>query len=375
MEINAKKLMVPERLDLVAKYLFAKEVLENGVIHPMTLQLYLNHIEAFSGGTFKEPNQPKKNSPESYVNTFIDVILSLKEKGFDNKTAIPISQTGVILDGAHRTAASAVLNLNVCVQTVENNAIYDYIFFRNHLLDDRDIEYLVCRYLDITDSTFGIIFSNNQEKTDLILKKKKISCIYKKRVNINPNMADNIVSEIQSLKSEALPESVVNAITDMSNTRVVINVISLTDEILNMVSSDGTVLYFSYDKEEVRRLANIFFNTNSLTLISTLPKKEYIKLFDDNLQIQHLSNVDYTNIVCINGINCDYRAIARNTLSIYRCCLLYVFSVFSKIRYSILFFRRKLRNVRSYIRDYLADKKIFFVIKTWHYIKGKGYKL
>lgn len=59
--INARELLVPGRIDLIAKYKYI-EAKEKGYNCKFINELYDKHIEAFSAGSYNEPGNDEKNS-------------------------------------------------------------------------------------------------------------------------------------------------------------------------------------------------------------------------------------------------------------------------------------------------------------------------
>ena len=87
----------------------------------------MSHIKAFNN--FYEPDG-RKNSPKDFIEEFNTLIDNIKSCNGLNKTIIPISTTGIPIDGAHRIAISLYLNLEIkyCVFDLLDGK-YDEIFF------------------------------------------------------------------------------------------------------------------------------------------------------------------------------------------------------------------------------------------------------
>lgn len=97
--IDPYKLFTPERLDLIIKRrLFSSWI--NGNDDDADL-IYLRHIAARAGAT--EPLS-------SYLPKARRLFVSLQIDGFEGDP-VPLNRNGKLLDGAHRTAATAALNI------------------------------------------------------------------------------------------------------------------------------------------------------------------------------------------------------------------------------------------------------------------------
>lgn len=152
LEIYAKELIKPERIDLAIKYYYI-ECRETGKDLPFAEELYAAHIDAFSDGIYREFGSDHKNSLERYRETFCELIDEIKKNGFDASISlIPVGKGDVLLDGAHRVACAAYFNQKVKIIRFHHLSVcYDYSFFRKHLLEERLLELAVRRYLEIKD--------------------------------------------------------------------------------------------------------------------------------------------------------------------------------------------------------------------------------
>ena len=145
--VNAKDLIVSERIDLIAKLLYVRARCENLQTNYFT-DLYKATIESFSDGTFLEPGNPAKNSFSKYIEEFDRIISSVKSHGFDpNKSIVPIGENGSIIDGAHRVAACAYFGEEINVLKINGaNVVYDINYFKKKLLDNAFLSFSMYEY-------------------------------------------------------------------------------------------------------------------------------------------------------------------------------------------------------------------------------------
>lgn len=96
------------RYDVFIKYYYVQAYItqEN---YELAKKIYLNHIKSFNN--FIEPDG-KKEGPQSFIENFNSLIENIKCVGI-NKTIIPITPNGEIIDGAHRLAIALYLDLAV----------------------------------------------------------------------------------------------------------------------------------------------------------------------------------------------------------------------------------------------------------------------
>lgn len=114
------------RFDIFIKYYYVKSYIENYDLNEAT-KIYLSHIKAFNN--FNEPDG-RKNSKNDFIKSFNTLIESARFCNNLDKTIIPISTTGIPIDGAHRIAISLYFNLKIqyCVFDLLDGK-YDEIFF------------------------------------------------------------------------------------------------------------------------------------------------------------------------------------------------------------------------------------------------------
>lgn len=123
---NAVNLLSKYRFDIFVKYYYVKSYIENKDMTEAK-EIYLSHIKAFNN--FYEPDG-KKKSAKDFIEKFEALIENIKFCNNLDKTVIPISTTGIPIDGAHRIAIALYFNLEVryCVFDLLDGK-YDDIFF------------------------------------------------------------------------------------------------------------------------------------------------------------------------------------------------------------------------------------------------------
>lgn len=123
---NPINLLSKYRFDIFVKYYYVKSYIENYNFENAK-EIYLSHIKAFNN--FHEPDGRKSNASD-FINKFNSLIENIKLCKNLDKTIIPISTTGIPIDGSHRIAISLYFNLEVkyCVFDLLDGK-YDEIFF------------------------------------------------------------------------------------------------------------------------------------------------------------------------------------------------------------------------------------------------------
>lgn len=123
---KAVNLLSKYRFDIFVKYYYVKSYMENEDITEAK-EIYLSHIKAFNN--FYEPDG-RKNNAKDFIEKFNMLIENIKLNNNLNKTVIPVSTTGIPIDGAHRIAIALYFNLEVkyCVFDLLDGK-YDETFF------------------------------------------------------------------------------------------------------------------------------------------------------------------------------------------------------------------------------------------------------
>lgn len=123
MIISARDLLLKNnRFDLIYKCLFCEKYINKSKFEEIEFfkDLYLKSIFHFN--KFNEV-EPQKVSKEDFISSYIKLIKSFLENGFlEEGNSIPVTQDLQLINGAHRTAVEAFLDLKVHVH-LENKKL------------------------------------------------------------------------------------------------------------------------------------------------------------------------------------------------------------------------------------------------------------
>lgn len=125
------------RFDIFVKYYYVKSYIENYNLNEAT-EIYLSHIKAFNN--FHEPDG-RKNNANDFIIKFNSLIENVKSCKNLYKTIIPISTTGIPIDGTHRIAISLYFDLKIqyCVFDLLDGK-YDETFFLQRGMPYKHVE-------------------------------------------------------------------------------------------------------------------------------------------------------------------------------------------------------------------------------------------
>lgn len=180
------------RPDLWAKYLFAKEYLSQSRVSESTKEAYLETIKYMNG--FVEET-PIKLDSDQYLKQFMKLIDSIERNGFQNANgnAIILTQSNKILDGAHRIAVCAALNISPGSTIVESNSEQDYSFQRLGRLGlSENVIFNILRNIFLHNEDYRILLifpvSPASSQQEVILRNYNNEFLYRKSFESNLNL-------------------------------------------------------------------------------------------------------------------------------------------------------------------------------------------
>ena len=134
---NPINLLSKYRFDIFVKYYYVKSYIENYDLKEAK-KIYLSHIKAFNN--FHEPDG-RKNNAKDFIIKFNFLIENIKSCKNLDKTIIPISTTGIPIDGAHRIAISLYFDFKIqyCVFDLLDGK-YDETFFLQRGMPYKHVE-------------------------------------------------------------------------------------------------------------------------------------------------------------------------------------------------------------------------------------------
>ncbi len=154
-QVDALALIVPARLDLIAKYLYVYNA-DKKLYSEFLNKLYDAHISAFTHGICAEPGNDAKNSLDDYHICFDELIDTIRNNGFDSdKSVVPVGEDNIILDGAHRVATCAYFHKKITVVRFKGPRLnFDYEYFKNEDLEATYFDTMALVYAILKENIF-----------------------------------------------------------------------------------------------------------------------------------------------------------------------------------------------------------------------------
>lgn len=177
--IVANNLINYKRLDLIIKYLRAREILEqnsNQFNQEIFKDLYIRHILLRTKGYEPKRNYENNNSKyfiDDYCNAFDKLVLDMKNNGFNTNYPIHWSKKNSWPEnGAHRIAAATLLNLSIPYKIVEGGDSWSFDWFCKMGFNTEDKQRILKGYADIksSDCAIFIIWNHMYDYIDHIKK-------------------------------------------------------------------------------------------------------------------------------------------------------------------------------------------------------------
>ncbi|CRL66318.1 hypothetical protein [Proteus vulgaris] len=110
---SPNELINKNRIDIPIKIKYIESIVNDNNINYFR-SLYKKTISYFSDDLFFEPGDSQKKTFKDFDNIFLELYNDIKKHGFLlEKGVIPLSQDGVILDGAHRVAVAFILGIDI----------------------------------------------------------------------------------------------------------------------------------------------------------------------------------------------------------------------------------------------------------------------
>ncbi len=281
--IEPRQLLTWNRLDLGLKLYYLD-------IHSSSpeqgLRVYREDIRAQTMGIFSELGNAEKNSLDIYEQEFLAIYESIKTSGFDaNRTIIPLSSAGTIINGAHRVASAIHLNKAVtCVVTERNIMTCDYTYFYDRNVPAAIIEAAVIKFIEYTSNIYLAFLWPSGKKNLIAVEKLFNNVLYKKNITFSPKGAFNLIVELYKHmdwvgSTEAGYSGAKQKLLECFPTFDKVTVIAFQSKNIGRVKEikkkvreiNGigfSSIHITDTKEEAIRIAQLIFNANGLHFLN-----------------------------------------------------------------------------------------------------------
>lgn len=197
-QVNPQTLLSMNRLDVIAKYIYAKSYLK-GCADGWPLDLYREHLRVFNN--FTENDCSGKQTFEDFLSSFKQLIDSMRTQGFDDsQSLIPVDTDGVIIDGAHRLATCLALELPAHTVVLDyHNRHYGPNYFLAAGMDINIVETLILQHIALQESTrvavvFPVVWKRLEAIRSMISSEHAI--LHTKQLNLTERGKANFIRSL-----------------------------------------------------------------------------------------------------------------------------------------------------------------------------------
>ncbi|WP_051525833.1 hypothetical protein [Butyrivibrio proteoclasticus] len=296
--ISARKLVNYTRFDLMAKWIYV-DSLEKGLNMSLAIDIYCDSINAFSCGTFIEPGREEKDSIDKYIKEFNDIIINIKKYGFDKrKSLIPLGNNNEIFDGSHRLTVAAYYDKDVDVIRFADKhpgAIFDYKFFRSHLMCEAYMGYMALKYACEFPNCYLACVWPIADRKKLSIVEELISeigeIVFLQDVYLNYDGIRNFMIQVYGHQKWTgnidnrfigVDEKAEACFKKGNPVRAILfqaesfdSVISVKEKIRELFNIGNHSIHISDNQQETREMAELLFNPNSVFFLNQSKTYEY----------------------------------------------------------------------------------------------------
>lgn len=328
--VSPKTLLTANRLDLACKLYFI-DCLEKKVDMSFARQLYQAHLAAFSGGSFVEPGQNAKNSPQDYYDSFCRLIDDMREHGFDQaRSVVPVGDNGAILDGAHRVAIAIYYNIPLSIVRIPGQSCrYDYAYFRDKSLPEEYLDFMAYQFIRFSERVYTVCLWPAADQPEKLTEADRLirrysSVAYRKTIALNYNAVEQLM--ISFYHSMSWTGSIDNGFRGVASkakdcfrakslTNVYIicdvdleRVLELKQRIRDLYAIDNSSVHITDTHAEAIEAGKLLLFRNSIDLMNArnpFRDADFIEVFSSKEKVfQHCSCPDTTLALYGIGAHC-----------------------------------------------------------------------
>jgi len=295
-KVKSSELLTCNRLDIAFKLLYLET---KGLGVGFAEAVYREHIRALTLGEFSEPGNKEKDNIEKFIEEFDNISSSIENGGFDReKSLVPLSENGSIVNGAHRVASAIFYNKDVdCIETESQDHIYDYKFFYNRNISNEMLDAVSVKFIEYADDVYIAFLWPIKSSLDISVDEFIPNIVYKKRVQLSPNGAHNLLSQIYygekwlgSMEDDfkGSQGKIVECFKNFDFFDVVAfqasslnKTLKIKDNIRRVFNVGKHSIHITDSKSEAVRVARIVFNNNSLHFLNHAKPNRYPLIYDE----------------------------------------------------------------------------------------------
>ncbi len=315
--IDAKELISHQRLDLMAKYIYAEQRLNSPDLD-YGRALYKAHLKAINN--FKEGDQSGKVIYTDFENAFNSAIDSIERNGFDpTESLIPVDRRNIIIDGAHRVAACALLGKKVKITRFNfSTKSLGARELLNMGLNRDAVDALVSKYLSLTESNYvAVLFPIMNENKPIALSELNAigDVFYEQKIALSAKGKSNLIRTLYHGEPWLSPskqlsgglehhlskrfyrkQNVVHFVFFQCDD--IQQVLNAKDRIRNRIGLGNLPIHITDHTSEVRNISDVVLTNNGRHWLNNAlykPRENFDKLIGKYEQILSQTNASVDN--------------------------------------------------------------------------------
>lgn len=323
--LNPITLLTWNRLDLAFKlfYLKYKEKVPN-----LALDIYTHDIRSQTLGSFEEYGSNEKASFDKYLKEFRDIFEDIKSNGFDeNKTLIPLSNQGTIINGAHRIASAIYLDKSVsCIKTELDIMTCDYKYFYERKVPENILDIVTQTFIEYAEDAYIAFLwpSENHSKKEVLNKFGNI--VYHKKISLTPQGGLNLLIELYKHMDwvgdsnsgfKGVKQKLIECFPSFEAFDIIVfqsdsidKVRAIKEEVRQIYNIGFSSIHITDTKEEAVRISKLILNDNGVHFLNYANPYKYkqskgkIEKFKNLLKNKNMNNVllDSSIILSLYGL-------------------------------------------------------------------------
>lgn len=286
----AIELLTWNRLDLAFKLLYLDH--KSNCI-TFAEEIYNEHIEALTLGSYKEPGNSEKNSAKRFLDEFERTYQAISTTGFDHEQSlIPLTSSGAIANGAHRVASAIKANKAVACVNIETGIHqYDYKFFYGRNVSTSSIEAAVSKFIEKAPNVYiALVWPSAVGRDDELIRFIP-NVIYRKDVKLTRTGGKNLLVKVyhsetwlgnHENKFKGVQGKLVECFKTSNPMRVIAfqaesydEVLSIKEKIREVFQIDKHSVHITDTDSDALRVSRLLFNENSVHFLNYADPYKY----------------------------------------------------------------------------------------------------
>lgn len=279
----ARKLLTWNRFDLGFKLFYLENIDRAPEISKL---VYKEDIRVQTQGTYVEYGNNSKNSFSKYEEDFLSIKSAISSEGFDSeKSLLPLSLDGSIVNGAHRLACSIITGAEVdCFRTEQNTMLCTYEYFYNNNVPEFILDIAANTFIEYSENVYIAFLwpsgSRNLSMSEALFD----SVVYKKKMDLTATGAFNLLVELYKhmdwvgspLKSyPGIKQKMLECFSEKGEVSVIVfqsesidNVRLIKQKVRDINGIGFSSIHITDDCEEAIRISRLIFSKNGLHFIN-----------------------------------------------------------------------------------------------------------